>query len=111
MLVVALLLGCQPDVAPAAPAPPSQSEVVPVADAKTAGADYTPKYDDAGDLLRPKGFETWVFVGSNVGLGYGDDLPAMTAREAKRSQGDSQSGWEFHNVHLDPVAYEHYVCG
>jgi hypothetical protein len=27
-----------------------------------------PRYAPAGDLLLPNGFDTWVFVGSNLGL-------------------------------------------
>src|SRR5262249_22395399 len=52
-----------------------------------------PQYNAAGELLRPVGFETWVFVGSNLGLSYEsttDDL-------------------EFHNVFMKPDAYAEYV--
>jgi hypothetical protein len=52
-----------------------------------------PQYNAAGELLRPVGFETWVFVGSNLGLSYEsttDDL-------------------EFHNVYISPQAYAEFV--
>jgi len=32
--------------------------------------DASPRYDDEGDLLLPDGFESWVFVGSSLGLTY-----------------------------------------
>src|SRR5579872_3842997 len=31
-----------------------------------------PQYTSQGELKRPIGYETWVFVGSNIGLEYGD---------------------------------------
>jgi hypothetical protein len=62
--------------------------------------DFAPAYEAGGDLRPPAGYETWVFVGSNLGLDYKDDLPAITAREAAR--GDVQM---FHNVFIDPAAY------
>src|SRR5262245_9030896 len=31
-------------------------------------------YDEKGELKRPTGYETWVFVGSNLGLEYSDDV-------------------------------------
>src|SRR5258708_11287584 len=32
-----------------------------------------PRYTPSGELLLPNGFETWVFVGSNLGLSYAPD--------------------------------------
>lgn len=34
-----------------------------------------PKYTPDGQLLRPEGVETWVFVGSTLALSYKDDSP------------------------------------
>ena len=61
---------------------------VPQASGQSATAPhYTPK----GELLTPSGFETWVFVGSNLGLGYKDDLAVTTAQErARRKAGVPQ---------------------
>src|SRR6185369_7984888 len=39
------------------------------ATAAATGLEYT----EAGELKRPLGFETWVFVGSNLGLEYSED--------------------------------------
>ena len=50
-----------------------------------------PQYAPNGDLLVPVGFERWLFVGSNLGLGYKTEGPAKT---------------EFHNVYLSPGAYQ-----
>lgn len=53
-----------------------------------------PRYDAKGNLLFPDDFETWVFVGSSLGLTYADTPPSHDM---------------FHNVYLDRRAYEHYV--
>jgi hypothetical protein len=71
--------------------------------AQQAPAPTTPQYAPNGDLLMPVGFETWVFVGSNIGMAYRQGLPAMTAREATRADAP-----RFHNVYLNPEAYAHF---
>jgi hypothetical protein len=66
--------------------------VVSAPPATTQSSD-PPQYDSSGNLLRPVGFETWAFVGSNLGLSYEsttDDL-------------------EFHNVYISPQAYTEFV--
>lgn len=63
-----------------------------------------PQYEDNGDLKVPTGYERWVFVGSNLALGYNPSLPAMTAREALREEKG-----EFHNIYISPASYESYV--
>lgn len=63
----------------------------------------TPEYGPDGRLKVPVGFETWVFVGSNLGLAYKSELPAMTAAEATRA-----AAQVFHNVYINPEAYEHF---
>jgi hypothetical protein len=55
-----------------------------------------PQYDSDGALLRPKGFETWVFVGSSTGLTY---EPGMQSRGAG----------EFHDVYITPDSYHEYA--
>jgi hypothetical protein len=54
-----------------------------------------PQYDPDGNLLRPDGFETWVFVGSNLGLAY-------------KGESDTDTR-EFHNVYISPPAYAEFV--
>jgi hypothetical protein len=57
-----------------------------------------PEYDKDGNLLRPTGFEKWVVVGTSIGLGYSDgDKP------------DPANPGTFHNVYLQPEAFDHYV--
>ena len=63
----------------------------------------TPQYAPDGRLKVPVGFETWVFVGSNLGLAYKAELTAMTATEATRAAPQL-----FHNVYINPEAYEHF---
>jgi len=56
-----------------------------------------PQYNAAGELLRPVGFETWVFVGANLGLTY--------KGEPKPEPDDEQ----YHNVFMKPDAYREYA--
>jgi len=61
----------------------------------TTQSSAPPQYDSEGNLLRPVGFETWVFVGSNRGLAYqGEGKPKNP---------------EFHNVYISPQAYAEFV--
>jgi hypothetical protein len=53
-----------------------------------------PRYTTRGALILPPGFETWVRVGSSIGLGY-------------TSTDDSPPGM-FHDVLLEPAAYAAY---
>jgi hypothetical protein len=64
-----------------------------------------PQYAPGGNLLTPVGFETWVFVGSNLGMAYKNELPTMTALEASRAEKQF-----FHNVYLAPQAYAQFVA-
>jgi hypothetical protein len=67
---------------------------------RTAG-DTVPRY--AGDsLIRPDGFERWVLAGSSMGLGYSQPSGADIAAAGS-------TGGMFHNVYIEPSAYEHYV--
>ena len=54
-----------------------------------------PRYTEDGRLMRPEGYETWVFVGASIGLSYaegaGREGPGM-----------------FHHTYIQPEAYEHY---
>ena len=54
-----------------------------------------PGYTAEGKLLRPEGYESWVFAGASMGLGY--------------SEGAKLDGpGVFHNVFLQPEAFEEY---
>ena len=66
-----------------------------------------PQYNDKGELKRPMDFRTWVFVGANIGLQYRKEAPATTEREKERHK-DAKIG-DFHNVYINPEAYEHYA--
>jgi hypothetical protein len=57
-----------------------------------------PRYDASNDLLLPDGFESWVFVGSNLGLAYTTD-PRRSEVQTPR----------FHNVYINPEAYAHFL--
>ncbi len=63
-----------------------------------------PEYDSSGDLKVPQDYEKWIFVGSNLGLGYNADLPAMNTTEEKRVERGA-----FHNIYISPPAYEQFI--
>lgn len=74
----------------------------PVAPVPRTTGDTVPRY--AGDsLIRPDGFERWVLAGASMGLGYSEPSGADAAR------GAGATGGMFHNVYIEPTAYEHYV--
>lgn len=79
-------------------------EVRPSGKGATA-AGQEPQYNDQGELKRPTGYEKWIFVGANVGLEYREDADKLPAREAKQP---AKLG-DFHNVYINPDAYEHYL--
>jgi hypothetical protein len=64
-----------------------------------------PQYDSAGELQLPHGFETWVFVGSNLGLGYTNALTAMTLAESRRV-----AEQVYHNVYINLIGYSEYLA-
>jgi hypothetical protein len=74
-----------------------------------AQAGVAPKYTADGQLLAPVGYETWVFVGSNLGLAYRRDLPVSTGLEPRRAdrRADRQ---QFHNIYVNPEAYKHFLA-
>jgi hypothetical protein len=71
-----------------------------------------PRYTADGRLIRPPlaEYRKWIFVGANLGLGYSEEVAATANRERLRSKAseDSPVG-EFHNVYLDPAAFETFL--
>jgi len=66
-----------------------------------------PVYTPDGTMMQlPAGFETWVFVGSNLGLAYKSEMTENDAREANRAA-EQQF---FHNVYINPEAYAHFAA-
>jgi cytochrome P460 len=74
----------------------------PTAAAQTGTA---PQYTADGRLLAPAGYQTWVFVGSNLGLAYRQNLPARTGAESRKADPP-----QFHNVYINPEAYAHFLA-
>jgi hypothetical protein len=64
-----------------------------------------PQYTPRGDLVLPSGFETWVFVGSNLGLSYTPDAAAAVAAPPPRAPSQ-----QFHNVSINRAAYDYYLA-
>ena len=74
-----------------AKADPARTAAGPVA---SSPGRYLPEYAPNGDLLLPKNFEKWVFVGSPL------TPNALNGGEANFP--------EFHNVYIEPGSYEIY---
>jgi Cytochrome P460 len=73
--------------------------------ARSQSADE-PHYTPGGDLLLPEGFDTWVFVGSNLGLSYTPDAAAAAGTPPPRARGPQQ----FHNVVINRAAYDYFLA-
>src|SRR5262245_61629847 len=92
----------------------AQGQATPAAQPSRArggnGAGQGPEYDEKGELKRPVGYETWVFVGSNLGLEYSDDVTKEkpAEKEAKEKKRPAK-GVNFHNVYINPEAYAAYM--
>jgi hypothetical protein len=65
-------------------------------DAQTAASQnrYLPEYTPEGDLILPKGFHRWVFVGS-----------PLTPNALNNGKANFP---EFHNVYIEPVSFDIY---
>jgi hypothetical protein len=64
-----------------------------------------PRYTPSGELVLPSGFETWVFVGSNLGLSYTPDAAAAAAAPPPRAPRQ-----QFHNVSINKAAYDYFLA-
>ena len=55
--------------------------------------------------MLPSGFETWVFVGSNLGLSYTPDAAAAASAPPPRA-----GRQQFHNVSINKAAYDYFLA-
>lgn len=67
-----------------------------------------PRYNADGDLLRPEGYRSWVFVGADLGLDYSQRKDESLDDSKKKDENGDESR-RFHNVYIDRAAYDHYV--
>jgi Cytochrome P460 len=70
-------------------------------------ARYLPEFNEAGDLLLPKNFHEWVYVGSPltpIALNGGKACPEPPDPKAQPCTGFP----EYHNVYIEPGSYEIY---
>ncbi len=56
-----------------------------------------PAYTAEGDLIRPEGYRTWVFVGASLGLSYSEGADEREGPGA------------FTNVYIQPQAYRYFM--
>jgi hypothetical protein len=66
-----------------------------------------PQYNAEHELLRPEGYRTWVFVGTTIGLKYARPGEGIKPRESDNYAHPAVG--DFHNVYIDPKAYEEYA--
>ena len=67
-----------------------------------------PRYNAQGELLRPDGYRTWVFVGADLGLDYSQRNDQSLDHPQKKDE-TSDDERPFHNVYIDRAAYENYA--
>lgn len=57
---------------------------------------FEPRYSDSNRLLRPEGYRQWMFVGSNLNMGYTDGAAPAESR--------------FHNIYIQREAYRQFAA-
>src|SRR5260370_2552069 len=57
---------------------------------------FQPRLADGNQLARPQGFREWMFVGSNLNMGY--------------TEGPAPTESRFHNIYIQPEAYRQYAA-
>lgn len=57
---------------------------------------YQPRFTDGGELIRPEGYREWMFVGSNINMGY--------------TEGAAPKESSFHNIYIQREAYREYAA-
>src|SRR6267143_6002038 len=55
-----------------------------------------PRFSGGNQLVRPEGYREWMFVGSNLNMGY--------------SEGPAPKESRFHNIYIQPEAYREYAA-
>jgi hypothetical protein len=91
--------GSRSDATPSARAAGSASGVLDAASGQDARpVDQIPHFNDAGELIRPEGWQAWVMVGASIGLSYAEDGGFEPVMEG------SAPGM-FHNVYMQPWSY------
>lgn len=57
---------------------------------------FQPRFEAGDKLVRPEGYREWMFVGSNLNMGYTD---GSTPKESR-----------FHNIYIQPEAYREFAA-
>src|SRR5712692_652745 len=57
---------------------------------------FEPRFSGDNQLVRPEGYREWMFVGSNLNMGY--------------SEGPAPTESRFHNIYVQREAYREYAA-
>ncbi len=57
---------------------------------------FQPRFADGNQLIRPEGYREWMFVGSNLNMGYTDGAAPHESR--------------FHNIYVQREAYRQFAA-
>jgi Cytochrome P460 len=67
------------------------------------------RYTKDGELVRPDDYRTWVFVGAQLGIQYAPEAGDARDSTPQKYPDGARTVGDFHNVYINPEAYEHYV--
>lgn len=94
-MFAAVIISAIPIIAEAGMAKSSRPMAMKSEVIQGSSARYLPEYTSSGDLLLPKNFERWVYVGSPL---------------TPNALNGGKAGFpEYHNVYIEPRSYEIYL--
>jgi hypothetical protein len=64
-----------------------------------------PRYTARGEFILPDNYKSWIFVGANLGIEYGQRAQPKPNDDA----GKPAKTGNFHHVYIDPAAFEHFA--
>ena len=76
--------------------------VLLLAAAAVAGSEekmFEPRFTGDNRMIRPEGYREWMFVGSNLNMGYSEPKPASNAPRPS----------QFHNIYIQREAYRQFA--
>jgi hypothetical protein len=77
--------------------------------AASAPASHRPRYTEEGLLEVPRDFRTWIFVGANLSPEYKSKAADGKAPEQAADQKTLRKDDAFHNIYINPEAYDAFA--